>query len=134
MDLKTAAVVALALMLTRTASPPRAAGPSHVDITWLSITNIYYEIGPLRILTDGYITRLPRSLFSGGGASVKTTQMAFPEDVTATVYAQGVYASRGQNSTRNSTDNVFSDGTTNELATMSGSPSSGYTATLQIGI
>ena len=68
------------------------------------------------------------------GASVKTTQMAFPEDVTATVYSQGVYASRGQNSTRNSTDNVFADGTTNELASMTGSAAAGYTATLQIGI
>jgi protocatechuate 3,4-dioxygenase beta subunit len=68
------------------------------------------------------------------GASVKTTQMAFPEDVSAAVYAQGVYASRGQNPTRNSSDNVFSDGTTNELATLTGSPSAGYTATLQIGV
>ena len=68
------------------------------------------------------------------GASVKTTQMAFPEDVSAAVYAQGVYASRGQNPTRNSTDNVFSDGTTNELATLTGSPSAGYTAALQIGV
>lgn len=38
------------------------------------------------------------------------------------------------NPTRNSTDNVFSDGTTNEMATMTDGPSSGYTATLQIGI
>jgi protocatechuate 3,4-dioxygenase beta subunit len=68
------------------------------------------------------------------GSPVKTTQMAFPEDVTAAVYAQGVYASRGQNSTRNSTDNVFSDGTTNEMAATTGSPAAGYTATLQIGI
>ncbi|HEX9367974.1 MAG TPA: hypothetical protein VF921_15190 [Vicinamibacterales bacterium] len=47
---------------------------------------------------------------------------------------QGVYASRGQNPTRNSTDKVFSDGTTNELATLTGTPAAGYTATLQIGI
>jgi hypothetical protein len=60
--------------------------------------------------------------------------MAFPEDVTAAVYSQGVYASRGQNSTRNSTDNVFADGTTNELASMTGTAAAGYTATLQIGI
>jgi protocatechuate 3,4-dioxygenase beta subunit len=59
------------------------------------------------------------------GASVKTTQMAFPEDVTAAVYAIGVYASRGQNPTRNGSDNVFADGTTNELATMNGSTSAG---------
>ena len=82
---------------------------------------------------SGRATHIHLEVFVNG-ASVKTTQMAFPEDVTAAVYAQGVYASRGQNSTRNSTDNVFADGTTNELATLSGSPASGYTATLQIGI
>jgi L-ascorbate metabolism protein UlaG (beta-lactamase superfamily) len=84
MDLKTAAVVALALMLTRTASLPRAAGPSHVDITWLSITNIYYEIGPLRILTDGYITRLPRSLFSGGGGGLAKARPSVPDVAAVT--------------------------------------------------
>ncbi len=68
------------------------------------------------------------------GAIVKTTQIAFPEDVTRTVYASGVYASKGQNSTTNAGDNVFSDGTTGELAALSGSTSSGYTATLQVGI
>ena len=68
------------------------------------------------------------------GSLVKTTQMAFPEDVTAAVDAQGVYASRGQNTTTNSRDNVFSDGVASELATMTGSVVSGYTASLQIGI
>jgi len=68
------------------------------------------------------------------GSLVKTTQMAFPEEVTAAVYAQGAYASRGQTPTTNSRDNVFSDGVANELATMTGSVSSGYTASLQIGI
>lgn len=68
------------------------------------------------------------------GSLVKTTQMAFPEDVSAQVYAQGVYASRGQNTTRNSTDGVFSDGTANEMAAMSGTVASGLTAALQIGI
>jgi protocatechuate 3,4-dioxygenase beta subunit len=68
------------------------------------------------------------------GASVKTTQMAFPEDVSVAVYGQGVYASRGTSFQRNSSDSVFSDGTSNEMAAMSGSPSAGYTASLQIGI
>ena len=45
----------------------QAAGPSFVDITWMSIANVYDELGSLRILTDGYITRLPQSAFSGGG-------------------------------------------------------------------
>jgi len=68
------------------------------------------------------------------GSSVKTTQLAFPEDVTAAVYAQGVYASRGQNPTTNARDGIFADGYTSELATMSGSAASGLTASLQIGI
>jgi protocatechuate 3,4-dioxygenase beta subunit len=68
------------------------------------------------------------------GTIVKTTQIAFPEDVSRTVYASGVYASKGQNSTTNAGDNVFSDGTTGEMATLSGNVSSGYTATLQVGI
>ncbi len=33
-----------------------AAVPAFVDITWMSISNMYYEIGPLNIVTDGYIT------------------------------------------------------------------------------
>lgn len=68
------------------------------------------------------------------GASIKTTQVAFPENVTAVVYGSGVYASKGQNSTRNSSDNVFSDGTITELATVSGSTAGGYTAALTIGV
>ena len=68
------------------------------------------------------------------GQRVKSTQMAFPEEVSAQVYAQGVYASKGQNSTTNARDNVFSDGTSTEMASVSGSPAAGYTATLQVGV
>ena len=68
------------------------------------------------------------------GAIVKTTQIAFPESTTAAVYATGVYAAKGLNSTTNASDNVFSDGTSMELATLSGSTTSGYTATLTIGV
>ena len=45
-------------------APPLAAPPAFVDITWMSISNMYYELGPLNIITDGYITRLPRDAFS----------------------------------------------------------------------
>jgi protocatechuate 3,4-dioxygenase beta subunit len=69
-----------------------------------------------------------------GGARVKSTQIAFPEGVTREVYASGVYASSGQNPTTNASDNVFSDGTSTEMAALSGSVGSGYTATLTIGV
>jgi protocatechuate 3,4-dioxygenase beta subunit len=68
------------------------------------------------------------------GSLVKTTQIAFPESVTSAVYASGVYASKGQNTTSNASDMVFADGTQNELATLTGSTASGYTATLTIGV
>jgi protocatechuate 3,4-dioxygenase beta subunit len=68
------------------------------------------------------------------GSLVKTTQVAFPESTTAGVYSTGVYASKGQNPTSNASDNVFSDGTQSEMATLTGNTSSGYTASLTIGI
>jgi hypothetical protein len=61
----------------------QAAGPPFVDITWMSIANVYYELGSLRILTDGYITRLPQNAFSGGGGGLATTRQAFKPDVHA---------------------------------------------------
>src|SRR6187401_2530062 len=61
----------------------QAAGPPFVDITWMSISNVYYELGSLRILTDGYITRLPQSAFSGGGGGLATTRQPFTPDVEA---------------------------------------------------
>ena len=67
-----------------------------------------------------------------GGTLVKTTQVAFPEDVTREVYAQGVYAAKGQNSITNAGDKVFADGASTEMASLSGSPSAGYTAALTI--
>jgi protocatechuate 3,4-dioxygenase beta subunit len=68
------------------------------------------------------------------GASVKVTQIAFPETVSAAVYASGVYASHGQNPIGNAGDMVFADGVADELATVSGSPAGGYSASLTIGI
>ena len=68
------------------------------------------------------------------GAVVKTTQVAFPENVTAGVYRTGVYAAKGQSTTSNASDNVFSDGTQTEMATLAGDTASGYTATLAVGV
>jgi L-ascorbate metabolism protein UlaG (beta-lactamase superfamily) len=60
-----------------------AAGPSFVDITWMSISNMYYELGPLNIVTDGYITRLPQDAFFGGGGGYAQTRRPFKPDVEA---------------------------------------------------
>jgi protocatechuate 3,4-dioxygenase beta subunit len=68
------------------------------------------------------------------GRAVKVTQMAFPESVNNTVYASSLYATRGPNPTANAGDMVFADSLSSELATISGDPSSGYTASFTIGI
>ena len=64
-------------------APVQAAGPSHVDITWMSISNVYYQLGSLRILTDGYFTRLPQGAFFGGGGGLASTHQPFKPDVKA---------------------------------------------------
>lgn len=68
------------------------------------------------------------------GASRKVTQIAFPESVNAAVYSTGVYASRGNNPQSNASDMVFADSLASEMATISGSPASGYQATFTVGI
>jgi len=54
-----------------------------VDITWICMANLYYELGPLRVLTDGYITRIPRDAFYGGGGGLAYTRQPFTPDVEA---------------------------------------------------
>ena len=68
-----------ALML----APVLAAPPSFVDITWMSISNMYYELGSLNIVTDGYITRLPQDAFYGGGGGLAQTRRPFTPDLAA---------------------------------------------------
>jgi protocatechuate 3,4-dioxygenase beta subunit len=68
---------------------------------------------------------------------LKTTQVAFPVDVCETVYATATgYGQSVTNLAQISfaTDNVFSDGTSTEMATVTGSVADGYTVALQVGI
>jgi len=73
----------IALVAVWTMATASAAGPSYVDITWMSIANIYYEIGSLGVLTDGYITRIPLSNFYGGGGGLKQTRKPSTPDTAA---------------------------------------------------
>ena len=68
------------------------------------------------------------------GRSVKVTQIAFPESLTAALYSTGVYAPKGQNPTTNTRDNVFADSVASEMASVAGDPTAGYTATFAVGI
>ena len=63
---------------------------------------------------------------------IGTSQIALPEETCDLVYATSGYEQSVRNMGRVSlsTDNVFSDGWTTQLATMSGDATNGFTATV----
>jgi hypothetical protein len=65
------------------AAPAAGTGPAFVDITWMSISSLYYQLGPLNIVTDGYFTRIPQSEFFGGGGGLAHTHDPLKPDVAA---------------------------------------------------
>jgi hypothetical protein len=71
------------LLISSLAASPRAVGPASVDMTWMSMANMYYRIGQLGVVTDGYITRIPQSEFFGGGGGLASTRKPFKPDVAA---------------------------------------------------
>jgi protocatechuate 3,4-dioxygenase beta subunit len=99
-------------------------------------TNNNGEVTFTTIYPGWYQGRAPHihAEVSRNGASVKATQMAFPESTNAAVYGSGVYAARGTNPTSNTRDGIFADSLDSELASVTGDPSSGYTATFRIAI
>ena len=83
---------------------------------------------------QGRATHIHIQVYNGTTVK-KTTQLAFPETVNDAVYGGGsAYYTKGVNPTTNAQDMVFGDGDALELATLSGSVTAGYTATLQIGV
>jgi protocatechuate 3,4-dioxygenase beta subunit len=121
------------------------------------VTNQNYLRGVQETGSDGTVTfttvfpgcyagRMPhmhfevyRSVNSASAYSnkLKTSQIAFPTDVCSTVYssASGYSASIANLAAISfATDNVFSDGVSTQTATISGSVTAGYTASLTVGI
>lgn len=74
--------------------------------------------------------------YSSTAKSTAISQMAFPASVTTAVYNSPLYSSKGQNTSVTSfaADNVFSDGVTYQLATVTGNVNEGYVASLEVGI
>ncbi len=76
-------------------------------------------------------THIHVHIYTSGGTSLLITQIAFPEDsgnaVTAVNAATSYGYTKGMTGyTYNASDNVFSDGTSNEMSTITGSVSAGY--------
>ncbi|MBZ5634595.1 MAG: cytochrome c [Acidobacteriia bacterium] len=66
-----------------------AAAPGWVDITWMSISNMYYELGSKYILTDGYFTRIPQSEFFDGWGGLGLNRVEMLQDGLFTLKADG---------------------------------------------
>ncbi len=73
---------------------------------------------------------------TASGDITATSQLAFPQDVCDAVYATEGYEQSIQNLSQVSldSDGIFSDGYDTQLAVMSGSVSSGYTASLTVPV
>lgn len=86
--------------------------------------HIHFEIYPSLATASGY------------GNKIKTSQLSFPLATLAEVYATADYATSAANLSGMSfaTDNVFSDGTSLQIASVSGTTATGYTAALTVGI
>jgi hypothetical protein len=60
-----------------------ARAADHVDITWMSISNLHLDFGSQGIVVDGYISRLPEDLFYGGGGGLAWTHRSVKPDEAA---------------------------------------------------
>jgi hypothetical protein len=72
--------IVICLLTLFAACPAVHAAPDHVDITWMSIANMHFDVGERQIVADGYITRLPQDLFYGGGGLDSTHRPVRPDE------------------------------------------------------
>jgi len=89
---------------------------------WYSgrITHVHFQV---------YLTSLSSTVSA-------TSQLGFPQVITQAVYNSSLYSAHGQNTSVTSfaADNIFSDGTAYQIATVTGSVAAGYTAKLVVGV
>lgn len=72
-------------------------------------------------------------VYNASGKSLLVTQMAFPATVCDTVFTTATsFYKRGKADTTNERDNVFSDGYSTQLASLSGDITNGFTLTHNI--
>ncbi len=80
----------------------------------------------------GRATHIHVHIYNASGTSLLVTQIAFPEGTNSAVAQVNASTANGYTKgmngyTYNASDNVFSDGVTNELSTISGDNTNGYT-------
>ena len=118
------------------------------DATWLRGVQITDSLGQVTftsIIPGCYAGRWPHVHFevfesiddiTDATNAVLTSQIALPEDVCRTVYARSAYDGSAANlsDVTLESDGIFSDSHEQQLATVSGSVSRGYTATIEVPI
>lgn len=88
---------------------------------------------------NGRATHIHVHIYNAAGNSLLVTQIAFPEGTDSAVAlvnasSQNGYTKGLSGYTYNATDNVFSDSTTNEMSTVTGSVSDGFVLTHTINV
>ena len=123
------------------ASQPGVLGTqSYVGETWLRGYQTSDAKGAIRFTTiypgwyDGRATHIHLEIFVNGTLK-KIAQMAFPESISDAVHVTDAYKAHGINTTRNASDHVFGDSDlVNEMLTLAGDTTNGYTGTYTIGL
>lgn len=83
---------------------------------------------------SGRATHIHVHIYAANGTSLKVTQIAFPEGSGTAVAAVNGYNKGLSSYTSNAQDNVFSDGTSLELATVTGSTTAGFSLAITFGV
>lgn len=82
----------------------------------------------------GRATHIHVHVYSASGNSLKVTQIAFPEGTGTALAIVNGYKKGMSGYTYNASDGVFSDGTSLEMATVSGSTTDGFTLNITFAV
>ena len=88
------------------------------------------KVSFISIYPGWYSGRAPHihlEIFDKQGKSLLITQIAFPENISDTVYASSMYASRGKADTPNLRDGIFADSLNEQMGTLTGNLKDGFT-------
>jgi protocatechuate 3,4-dioxygenase beta subunit len=96
----------------------RQKADEHGRVSFLSVYPGWYH---------GRAPHIHLEVFDKNERSLLVTQVAFPEDVSKKVYSSPLYLSRGQADTPNHDDNVFADSLSEQMGTITGNITDGFT-------
>lgn len=83
---------------------------------------------------NGRATHIHTHIYNSSGTSLKVTQIAFPEGTGSALAAVNGYSKGMTGYIYNASDNVFSDGYTLELASVTGNTTDGFVLTITLAV